>query len=68
MGIIGNFKSDHASSVFETSNGDFLVVGSTQSFSKGSSDAWLFKLSESGETPLAKNLWRNILILLNPFK
>lgn len=44
----GGVGRDGASSVQQTTDGGYIVAGSTDSFSAGSNDAWVFKLDASG--------------------
>ena len=45
----GGTASEQGSNVVQTSNGDFLVTGYTDSFTAGSSDVFLAKFSSSGD-------------------
>jgi hypothetical protein len=46
----GEERFDYGYSVRETSNGDYIVTGSTSSFSKGSPDVYLVKTDANGDT------------------
>jgi len=46
----GGYGSDEGYSVTETSDGGFILVGSTESFGNGSSDLWLIKTDALGNT------------------
>jgi len=46
----GGKEAEVAHSIVQTSDGDFLVAGSTSSFGAGSFDAWALKLDEQGKT------------------
>ena len=47
----GGTKGDTAHSVQQTSDGGYIVAGSTSSFGAGGSDFWLLKLDEGGSIP-----------------
>jgi hypothetical protein len=44
----GGKEDDATTSVVQTSDGGYLVVGSTHSFGFGGNDAWLFKIDSEG--------------------
>jgi uncharacterized delta-60 repeat protein len=44
----GGTRNDTATSVQQTSSGDYVVAGYTNSFGNGSYDLWVFKLDSSG--------------------
>jgi hypothetical protein len=44
----GGPENDRAESVVVTSEGDYVIAGSTRSFGAGASDAWLIKTDENG--------------------
>jgi predicted secreted protein len=44
----GGTNDDSANAIIQTRNGGYVVVGSTQSFGAGASDAWVIKLDPSG--------------------
>ena len=44
----GSSNNDYASAVRATSDGGFIVTGSTESFGAGGSDVWLIKTDSSG--------------------
>ena len=46
----GGYGSDVGYSVTETSDGGFILVGSTESFGSGSSDLWMIKTDALGNT------------------
>jgi hypothetical protein len=46
--IYGGHKSDWASSLIQTSEGEYVVAGYTGSFGAGKSDGWLIKLDNQG--------------------
>ncbi len=46
----GGSQSDVAHSVVETSNGDFVIGGSTKSYGSGNFDFYLIKINPSGDT------------------
>ncbi len=46
---IGGPGADDAASVLEAPDGGFVVAGTTRSFGAGETDAWVFKLSRSGD-------------------
>ncbi|UCG04109.1 MAG: hypothetical protein JSW11_08995 [Candidatus Heimdallarchaeota archaeon] len=48
---IGGSERDGSSSVIQTTNGDFLIVGYTESYGAGDYDMWLLKFSETRDTP-----------------
>jgi hypothetical protein len=50
----GGDYNDFLISIDETPSGEFLVVGTTQSFGFGGQDAWAMKLSQSGDI-----IWQN---------
>jgi uncharacterized delta-60 repeat protein len=45
----GGSGSDHASSIQQTSDGGYIVTGTTDSFGAGEYDIWVLKLSQDGE-------------------
>jgi uncharacterized delta-60 repeat protein/uncharacterized repeat protein (TIGR02543 family) len=45
----GGSDSDGASSIQQTGDGGYIVIGETSSFGAGFSDFWIFKLSPDGE-------------------
>jgi len=45
----GGSGGDSASSIQQTTDGGYIVAGSTHSFGAGSSDIWILKLDSSGE-------------------
>lgn len=45
----GGTKNDRAEAIQTTTDGCYIVVGSTESFGAGSSDIWLMKLNEKGD-------------------
>ena len=47
----GGPKHDFAYSVVQADDGGYALVGSTQSFGAGVSDAWLIKTDEAGVIP-----------------
>lgn len=50
----GGKKSDGISSVARTSDGSFIAIGVTNSFSVGQCDLWLLKVSPDGRIPWMK--------------
>ncbi|MBN2409208.1 MAG: hypothetical protein JXE07_05675 [Candidatus Aminicenantes bacterium] len=44
----GERKDDRARSVWQTAAGDYVVVGTTESFGAGERDIWILKLSSTG--------------------
>lgn len=51
---LGGVSDDRGSAVKETTDGGYVVAGSTSSFGAGSSDAWIVKLDASGNV-----VWQN---------
>ena len=51
--VYGGKQDEHAMSVIETRDGDYVVVGFTFSFGQGKSDIWVMKVDEYGEV-----IWR----------
>ncbi|MCX8031113.1 MAG: hypothetical protein N3A59_06000 [Thermodesulfovibrionales bacterium] len=45
----GGLRSDTANSIKQTSDGGFIVAGSTFSYGNGLSDAWILKLNPQGD-------------------
>lgn len=45
----GGTKNDMAEAIQQTSDGGYIVLGSTESFGAGSYDMWLVKLDEKGD-------------------
>ncbi len=41
-------KDDEASSIQQTTDGGYIVAGTTRSFGTGSGDAWLLKIDNTG--------------------
>lgn len=54
--IFGGPEDEHAMSVIQTRDGNYVVVGFTFSFGKGKSDIWVMKLDAFGE-----EIWRRFL-------
>ncbi|TET22424.1 MAG: T9SS type A sorting domain-containing protein [Candidatus Stahlbacteria bacterium] len=50
----GGDDYDYAWSVQQTSDGNYIVVGSTWSFGAGKSDCWLLKVDDKGDTLWAR--------------
>jgi hypothetical protein len=50
----GGASDDYASSIQQTSEGGYIVAGSTASFGAGSRDAWVLKLDASGNVTWQK--------------
>jgi len=48
---LGGSEWDRTSSVRETTDGGYIVAGTTPSFGAGSTDMWLMKLDANGEIP-----------------
>ncbi len=48
--IYGGGSNDKGNDVVQTTDGDFLVVGSTASFGAGETDAYILKLNAEGDT------------------
>jgi predicted secreted protein len=48
----GGTSFDNGMSVQQTSDGGYVVVGSTNSYGAGGSDVWLIKLGAEGEPPM----------------
>ena len=58
--IYGGNREDIARSVQQTSDGGYVVVGSTQSFGLGYRDVWLLKTDANGDTLWTKTYgWHN---------
>jgi len=45
----GGTKNDRAEAIQSTTDGGYIVVGTTESFGAGMTDVWLLKLNENGE-------------------
>ena len=52
----GGTSNDRGASVIQTTDGGYLVAGSTFSFGAGSADAWLIKTDSSGNQQWSKTL------------
>lgn len=52
----GGIRDDFANSIQLTSDGGYIVAGSTTSFGKGSLDAWLLKIDSNGNTAVHPDL------------
>ena len=50
----GGTSSDQANSIQQTSDGGYIVAGTTQSLGAGSSDFWILKLDTNGDTNWTK--------------
>ena len=55
----GGSSRDYADSVQQTSDGGYIVRGSTQSFGAGGNDIWILKLSPDGEVEWQKTYGGN---------
>jgi hypothetical protein len=47
--VFGGVDDEKGSSVFQTSDGGFVITGYTESFSQGNNDVWLLKTNELGD-------------------
>lgn len=52
---VGGELDEHATAVIQTRDGGYLMAGPTTSYGAGSSDIWVTKISQDGET-----LWRKL--------
>ena len=50
----GGMEDDHGNSVQKTTDGGFLIAGSTKSFGAGEDDIWLIKTDANGDTVWTK--------------
>ena len=55
----GGSSRDYADSVQQTSDGGYIVRGSTQSFGAGGNDIWILKLSPAGDIEWQKTYGGN---------
>ena len=55
----GGSDSDYPRSIQQTSDGGYIVAGTTESFGAGGRDAWILKLSSSGEIEWQKTYGGN---------
>lgn len=46
----GGLYNDYGNSVFETDDGGYVIVGSTESFGAGGSDFWIIQTDENGDS------------------
>jgi predicted secreted protein len=46
----GGNNNDFGNSVFQTDDGGYVIIGSTESFGSGSSDFWIIKTSDTGDS------------------
>jgi hypothetical protein len=53
---IGGTNSDHASSIIQTPDGGYAVIGSTTSFGAGNSDMYFVKLNATGNPQWSKTV------------
>ncbi len=51
---LGGNDEDDGSTVFQTSDGGYIICGSTDSYGAGESDIWLVKTNPSGDTTWTK--------------
>jgi hypothetical protein len=47
----GNSSNDYANSIQQTTDGGYIVAGSTRSFGAGDRNVWILKLNANGEIP-----------------
>jgi hypothetical protein len=52
----GGDERDYAQDIIQTSDGGYIVVGSTESFGAGDEDAWILKLGGTGDVHWQKSI------------
>jgi len=64
----GGYDNDIARSIIQTEDGDYVIVGETQSKGAGEWDAWIIKLDEQGNIEWDKTIggssWDSILSII----
>ena len=52
----GGNGDETASSIFQTSDGNYIIIGNTKSYGSGGSDAWIIKLNSNGNKIWSKTV------------